>query len=102
MASGDRERRSQRTISATDTEWRQIAARAKRAGLPISRFVVQRLTEPVEDAAPAPGLSRQAAVDLRVLLKIEQGRFREHGQPGAWDALVSEAEAEVDGEEALG
>lgn len=100
MAAGDRERRSQRTISATDTEWRQIAARAKRAGLPISRFVVQRLTEPVEDAAP--GLSRQAAVDLRVLVKIEQGRFREHGQPGAWDGLVSEAEAEVDGEEAFG
>ncbi|MYE60358.1 MAG: hypothetical protein F4X35_12615 [Alphaproteobacteria bacterium] len=100
MAPGDRERRSQRTITATDTEWRQIAARAKRAGLPISRFVVRRLTEPVEDAAP--GLSRQAAVDLRVLVKIEQGRLREHGPAGAWDGLVSEAEAEVDGEEALG
>ncbi|MYE02096.1 MAG: hypothetical protein F4Y03_12630 [Alphaproteobacteria bacterium] len=102
MALRDDERRKARTITATDTEWQQIGAHAKRAGLPVSRFVVQRLTEPAGDTAVGAGMPRQAARDLRVLVKIEERRFREENASEAWEELVAEAEAEIDGEEALG
>ena len=102
MALRDDERRKQRTITTTDTEWRHIGALAKKAGLPVSRFVVQRLTEPVGGVAAAPGLARQAALDLRVLAKVEERRFREEEASEAWDGLVAEAQAELDGEEAFG
>ena len=102
MAPRADERRRQRTITATDTEWQQIGVRARKAGLPVSRFVVQRLTEPVGEMAAGPGMSRQTMRDLRVLLKIEERRFREENSAEAWDELVADAEAEMDGEEALG
>ena len=102
MALRDDERRKARTITATDTEWQQIGAMASKAGLPVSRFVVQRLTEPAGGTAAGPGISRLAARDLRVLVKIEERRFLEEEASGAWDELVAGAEAEVDGEEAFG
>ncbi len=102
MALRDDERRKARTITATDTEWRQIGAHARKAGLPVSRFVVQRLTEPVDGREAGPALSRLVARDLRVLVKIEERRFREEEKLEDWDELVAEAEAEVDGEEAFG
>lgn len=102
MALRDDERRKARTVMATDTEWLQIGAHAGKAGLSVSRFVVRRLTEPVGETAVGPGLARQAARDLRVLVKIEERRFREENASEAWYELVAEAEAEMDGEEALG
>lgn len=102
MALRDDERRKARTITATDTEWQQIGAHARKAGLPVSRFVIQRLTEPVGGREAGPGLSRLAARDLRVLVKIEERRYREEEKLEDWDELVAEAETEVDGEEAFG
>ena len=102
MALPDDERRKARTVTATDTEWQRIGALARKAGLPVSRFVVQRLTEPVDGTAAGPGISSLVARDLRVLVKIEERRFLEEEASGAWDELVAEAEAEVDGEEAFG
>ena len=102
MALRDDERRKARTITVTDTEWQQIGAQARKAGLPVSRFVVRRLTEPVGGKEAGPGLSRLVARDLRVLVKIEERRFREEEKLEDWDELVAEAEAEADGEEAFG
>lgn len=103
MAAQADQRRRTRCITATDSEWQEIGARARKAGLPVSRFVVQRLTEPAgEVAAPTPGVPRQAARDLRVLLKIEERRYREEGKLEDWDELVAEAGEELDGEEAFG
>ena len=101
---GDRnaEKRKARCIMATDTEWQRITGRARKAGLPISRYAVQRLLEPVGEAAAPPGLLRHAARDLRVLVRIEERRFREEGAGAGWDELVGGVEAELDGEEAMG
>lgn len=103
MAAQADQRRRTRCITATDSEWQEIGARARKAGLPVSRFVVQRLTEPADEvAAPVPGVSRQVALDLRVLLRIEERRFREEGKLEDWDELIAGAGAELDGEEAFG
>ena len=96
------ERRRQRCIMATDTEWQVIGARARAAGLTISRHVVQRLAGPAAGTAAPPGAVLQAARDLRVLVKIEERRFRDEGATDAWEELVAEAAAETDGEEAFG
>lgn len=101
---GDRngEKRKARCIMATDTEWQRITGRARKAGLPISRYAVQRLLEPVGETAAPPGLLRQAARDLRVLVRIEERRFREEGAGAGWEELVGGVEAELDREEAMG
>ena len=96
------ERRRQRCLMATDTEWQVIAARAKAAGLTISRYVAQRLAGPAVGPPAQSGMVLQAARDLRVLVKIEERRFRDEGAAEAWEELVAEAGAETDGEEAFG
>ena len=96
------ERRKRRCIMTTDSDWQRIGERARKAGLPISRFIAQRMMEPAEETAVASGLPRQAVRDMRVLLKIEERRFREEEASEAWDEIVAEAEAEVGAEEAFG
>ncbi len=96
------EKRKARCIMATDTEWQRIAGRARKAGLPISRYAVQRLLEPAGETAAPPGLLRQTARDLRVLVRIEERRFHEENAGTEWDELLDGVEAELDGEEAMG
>ena len=102
MAGGQGERRRQRCIMATDTEWQIISERAGAAGLNISRFVAERLAGPVVEVSAPSGVMLQAARDLRVLVKIEERRFRAAQAGEAWEALVAEAGAETEGEEAFG
>ena len=99
---GNAEKRKARCVMATDTEWRRITERAGKAGLTISRFAVQRLLEPAGGTPAPPVLPRQVARDLRVLVAIEERRFREDNAGAEWDELVAGAEAELDGEEAMG
>ncbi len=99
---GTVEKRKARCIMATDTEWRRIAERAGLAGLPISRFAVQRLLEPAGGTAAPPGLPRQVVRDLRVLVAIEERRFRADNAGTDWDELVAGTEAALDSEEAMG
>ena len=45
------ERRRQRAVMATDSEWAMVRERAAASGMDVSRFIVERLTapEPVHD-----------------------------------------------------
>ena len=99
---GNVEKRKARCIMATDTEWRRITERAGLAGLTISRFAVQRLLEPAGGTAAPSGMARQVARDLRVLVAIEEQRFRAAGAGADWDELVAGTEAALDSEEAMG
>ena len=88
-------------MAIRDTNIR-LTERAGKAGLPISRFAVQRLLEPAGGTAAPPSLPRQVARDLRVLVAIEERRFRADNAGTDWEELVAGAEAELDGEEAMG
>ena len=97
-------RRRARSIMATDSEWQLIAERAEAAGLPISRYVVQRLTvppRPPEQRLPLE-LQRRVARQVLVLSKLEELRFRADQNPAEWAALLADAEAEITAEEAQG
>ena len=97
-------RKKARSVMADDSQWRLIGARARAAGMSVSRFVVERALEPARlpverDTVPA-AVQRRAAVDLRTLALAERLRF-EHNDAGAsWRRLVEEAEASVAADEA--
>ena len=102
------ERRRQRAVMATDSEWAMVRERAAAAGMDVSRFIVERLTAPVpahdpsdqlRDLVSATGRIERA---VRVLYEVERQRVEDHAGPGTWEALVRGAEARVDLEEALG
>ena len=79
----DREdRRRQRAVTLTDSEWRRLKARAQEAGMPVSRFIVHRLAE--EDPGPPPdrgpcGLPaavwRRVAREVLLLGRLEEERL---------------------------
>lgn len=79
----DREdRRRQRSVTLTDSEWRRLKERADEAGMPVSRFIVHRLAE--EDPGPPPdrgpgGLPaavwRRVAREVLLLGRLEEERL---------------------------
>ncbi len=97
--------RKQRAIMATDSEWQLIRERAQAAGMPVSRFVVQRLTEEgwrsVPDALPVSVL-RRIAREVLVLSRIEELRLSGRGDAETWKAIGEAVDAWLDGEERLG
>ena len=41
-------RKRQRAVMATDCDWQTVRERADAAGMDVSRFILERLTAPVE------------------------------------------------------
>ena len=102
------ERRRQRAVMATDSEWRLVRERAAAAGMDVSRFIVERLSAPVPehdvDAQLRALVSAAGRIErsVGVLHEAERQRVEDHTEPGTWEALVRRAEARVALEEALG
>lgn len=100
----------QRAVMATDAEWDLIRARARAAGVGVSRYVVRRLTEPAEAAeaaAPLPGglpeeVWRRVAREVMVLSRVEGLRLAGQGASETFEALGREADAWLEAEERTG
>ncbi len=103
------ERRSQRSIMTTESEWRIITSRAERAGMTASQFLVHRALDagesPLSDAIPPatlPGVQRRLALATLVMARIEEMRMRTSGEDYVWEKLVEEESAFLDSEDLLG
>ena len=44
-----KERKRQRAVMASDSDWQTVRERADAAGMDVSRFIVERLTAPVAE-----------------------------------------------------
>ena len=106
--SGAEGRKRQRAVMATDSDWQMVRERAEAAGMDVSRFIVERLTAPVEvpeDRAAVRDLAGAVARierTVRVLWEVEKRRVEDGAGPETWELLVRRAGARVDAEEALG
>ena len=99
MAADDGRKRP-RSVMATDSDWRLIRTRARKADISTSEFLVGRGLAPSEPAAESagdlpPAVLRRLAVDLRILVLAERMRFEAEGRGGVWRRLEEEAEASV-------
>ncbi|MYE59488.1 MAG: hypothetical protein F4X35_07970 [Alphaproteobacteria bacterium] len=103
---GDDVRKRPRSVMATDSEWGLVRARAAKAGMSASEFLLSRALAPAEAAPEGDGLpaaaERRLAVDLRLLVLAERVRFAQEGREGVWRRLVEEAEATVADDEREG
>ena len=109
MAGTPRERTRQRCVMTTDSEWEMIGALAGRAGLSISRFLVERALESREPAPEAgsssgfpPEVRRRMALAMLVLARVEERRIAEASATPVWDRIVAEESAWLDAELGLG
>ena len=101
-------RKRQRAVMATDCDWQTVRERADAAGMDVSRFILERLTAPVE-VPDDVDLRRDLAVAVariermvRVLYEVEKERVEGSAGADTWQALVRRAGARIDAEEALG
>ena len=92
----------------TDSEWEMIGALAGRAGMSVSRYLVERALESREPAheagtpsALSPEVRRRTALAMLVLARVEEGRMAEAGAQAFWDGVVAEESAWLDAELAL-
>lgn len=99
-------KRERRTITATDSEWKRIAARAKASGMPTSRYIVHELAAPDREVAvPRPDQAEILArleTMVRVLYEIECARLVQEDGPAAPEEPERRAEAHVKREQELG
>ena len=101
-------RKRQRAVMATDSDWQAVRERADAAGMDVSRFIVERLTAPVEvpeDRAAVRDLAGAVARierTVRVLWEVEKRRVEDGAGAETWELLVRRAGARVDAEESLG
>ena len=93
------DRRRQRGVTVTDSEWRRLKERAKEAGMPVSRFIVHRLAE--EDPGPpldrGPGglpapVWQRVAREVLLLGRIEEQRMAGQRVPEEREALAAEVD----------
>ena len=101
-------RKRQRAVMATDSDWQALRERADAAGMDVSRFILERLTAPVQ-VPEDPALRRDLAAavarierTLRVLYEVEKQRVEDSAGAETWQALVRRAGARIDAEDALG
>ena len=109
MARTPGERTRQRCVMTTDSEWEMIGALAGRAGVSISRFLVERALESRDPAPEAdapsglpPEVRRRTALAMLVLARIEKRRIADAGATDVWDRIVAEESAWLDAELDLG
>ena len=101
-------RKRQRAVMATDSDWQALKERADAVGMDVSRFIMERLTAPVqapEDADLRRDLAGAVArIErmVRVLYEVEKERVESSAGAETWQALVRRAGARSDAEEAIG
>ena len=99
------DKRKARTIMATDSEWQIISERAVTARMSTSSFMVERAiatsAKESDDSLPT-ALCRRVARDVLALSRMEELRYREAGETGAWEEAVATAEAVIEAEETAG
>ena len=106
--SGAEERKRQRAVMATESDWETVRERADAAGMDVSRFIVERLTAPAAipelGAATSELAGAVARIEraVRVLYEVEKQRVEDGAGVETWEALVRRAGVRVDAEEALG
>ena len=103
---GPEGKRRQRAVNMTDHEWERIGARAKAAGMPVSRYIAHRLAGPAETppaADPSPELLRRVLREVMVLSRIEQQRMASReGEEESWRKVAARVDAQLAAEEGLG
>ena len=103
---GPEGKRRQRAILLTDRERERIGARAKAAGMKVSRYIAHRLAGPAEtppalDASPE--LLRRVLREVMILSRIEQQRMASReGEEETWERVAAQVDAQLAAEEGLG
>ena len=99
MTRAAEDRRRQRGITVTDSEWLRLKTRAKEAGMPVSRFIVHRLAEEAPGPAPdrGPGglpaaVWRRVAREVLLFGRLEEERMAGQRLSGEREALAVEVE----------
>ena len=102
---GPEGKRRQRAVLMTDNEWELIGGRARRAGMPVSRYIAHRLAGPVERPAvadPSPDLLRRVLREVTILSQIEQQRMaNREGEEETWRQVAARVDALLEAEEGL-
>ena len=102
---GPEGKRRQRAVNMTDHEWERIGARAKAAGMPVSRYIAHRLAGPVERPAvadPSPELLRRVLREVTILSRIEQQRMaNREGEEATWSQVAARVDELLEAEEGL-
>ena len=98
LASVKRTRRVTHSISVAPGEWERIQARAEAAGMPVSRYLVARALEPVQE--PQPGSQPPAWLEhithrIELLAMLEERRVTEQAGPEVWQQVVADVDAIV-------
>ena len=105
---GPEGKRRQRAVTMTDHEWQRIGARAKAAGMPVSRYIAHRLAGPAETPAlaaadPSPELLRRVLREVMVLSRIEQQRMaNREGEKETWERVATLVDEQLAAEEGMG
>ena len=93
------ERRHPRSITATDSEWQRITARASQAGMPIGRYLVERALEtspePDIDSSVAGALPDDLQWELAERLLVTAAVIEARLAGTAWEAEVNSIKARV-------
>ena len=104
---GPEGKRRQRAVTMTDHEWERIGARAKAAGMPVSRYIAHRLAGPAETPAlaadPSPELLRRVLREVMILSRIERQRMAgREGEEETWERVAALVDEQLAAEERLG
>lgn len=93
------ERRHPRSITATDSEWQRITARASQAGMPIGRYLVERaletVPEPDMDSSVAGALPDDLQWELAERLLVTAAVIEARLAGTAWEAEINSIKARV-------
>lgn len=93
--------RKNRCISATDSEWRAISDMAHAAGMPISRFVLQKVLTPAISASNAERRSLPEAAewdqlrDVMTLMRIAEENMERRGDADRLASIRAEVEQRI-------
>lgn len=104
---GPEGKRRQRAVTMTDHEWERIGARAKAAGMTVSRYIAHRLAGPAETppaaSDPSPELLRRVLREVMVLSRIEQQRMAgREGEEETWRKVAALVDEQLAAEEGMG
>lgn len=94
-------RRKNRCISATDSEWQAVADMARAAGMPISRFVLQRILtpSPITTDADQSVLPERAQWDqfhaVLTLMRIAEDNMTKRGDANRLASIRAEVEQRI-------
>ncbi|ADE39996.1 hypothetical protein [Candidatus Puniceispirillum marinum] len=94
-------KRKNRCISATDSEWQAVTEMARVAGMPISRFVLQRVLtpSPITTDADQSALPETAQWDqlhaVLTLMQITEENMTRRGDTDRLEAIRAEVEKRI-------